>query len=166
MNEKTLTPAFLLRNRAHPPATPAETNATGAAPAQVAPAAPAPEATPEYAIPTLNSVALPETSDDVDVRERPTFEPVLIGSGFTGLNLSAPPPETQLSGEDIRRIVDLLRETLIPEVEKTAAFAMNHAFALAMDQASHMLRQRVHAKLDELLPKLVEDAIKNPPRKP
>lgn len=120
-----------------------------------------PESSVEPQIPTLNTIAVPEESTPYN---HATFESVLIGSARHGLSMGAPPPETQLTAADIAQISQKLREVLIPEIEKAVAYAMNHAFALAMDQASHVMRHKVHAKLDELLPKLVEHAIRNPKR--
>jgi hypothetical protein len=117
---------------------------------------------PEFAIPTLESVAVPERFVDVD---RPLLAPVLIGPEIGGLSLGGLPPEAQLSNEDIRHITEKLRAVLLPEIEKAVSFSMNHAFALAMDQATHVLRQKLQVKLNEMLPKLVEDAIKHPLRK-
>ncbi len=118
---------------------------------------------PEFSIPTLDAVAVPERFSDVD---RPLLAPVLIGPEVGGLALSGLPPEAQLSNEDIRKISEKLRASLVPEIEKAVSFAMNHAFALAMDQATHVLRQKLQIKLNEMLPKLVEEAIKHPLRKP
>lgn len=117
-------------------------------------------ASTESNIPTLDTPAsLPEESSV------PSFDPVLIGPERGGLSSEAPPPETQLSAEDIRHISEKLRSVLVPEIDKIVSYAMNHAFAYAMDQAQHILREKVHAKVKETLPKLVEDAIRNPPHK-
>lgn len=120
---------------------------------------PEPSADPQ--IPTLDAVAVPHNDPPFN---HATFESVLIGSERHGLSMASPPPETQLSAADIELIVDKLRRVLVPEIEKAASFAMNHAFALAMDQASHVMRHKIHDKLEALLPKLVEDAIRDPRR--
>lgn len=120
------------------------------------------DAGPEFTIPTLESVAVPERFFDTD---RPLLTPVLIGPEIGGLALGGLPPEAQLNAEDIRHITEKLRAVLLPEIEKAVSYSMNHAFALAMDQATHVLRQKLQVKLNELLPKLVEDAIKHPRRK-
>lgn len=120
-----------------------------------------PETSVESLIPTLDAIALPEVEPPFN---NATFESVLIGSERHGLSMATPPPETQLSSSDIEMITDKLRSVLIPEIEKAVSYAMNHAFALAMDQASHVLRHKVHDKLEALLPKLVEEAIRNPRR--
>ena len=118
-------------------------------------------ASADYNIPTLNTRASPlEEPVPPDV----PFDPVLIGTDFGGLNLGATPPDTPLSAEDIKYISEKLRNVLLPEIDKIVSYAMNHAFAYAMDQAQHMLREKVHAKIKEMIPKLVEDAIRNPPK--
>ncbi len=171
MSIPDLTPTFLLKKnvdqgtlapatgepkfRAEPKIVESKVNATSRPPAHSA-------ATSEPFIPTLDSVAVPERFVDTD---RPLLAPVLIGPEFGGLSLGGLPPEAQLSNEDIRNITEKLRAALLPEIEKAVSFSMNHAFALAMDQATHVLRQKLHVKLNELLPKLVEDAIKHPHRK-
>ncbi|MBI3774301.1 MAG: hypothetical protein HY273_01885 [Gammaproteobacteria bacterium] len=124
----------------------------------------------ERNIPTLNTRAIPAAKEEdvVDAYlppEVPAFDPVLIGPERGGLNSGEAPPETQLSGEDIRQISEKLRSVLLPEIDKVVSYAMNHAFAYAMDQATHILREKVHVKIKELLPKLVEDAIRNPTHK-
>lgn len=121
----------------------------------------------ERNIPTLNARATPRTKDEeiVDAYippEVPSFDPVLIGPERGGLSSGEAPPETQLNAEDIRQISEKLRNVLLPEIDKVVSYAMNHAFAYAMDQATHILREKVHVKIKELLPKLVEDAIRNP----
>ncbi len=128
------------------------------------------EAATERNIPTLDTPASPEEVQkvvDAYMRpEVPSFDPVLIGPEHGGLGVSEAPPETQLSADDIRHISEKLRSILLPEIDKVVSYAMNHAFAYAMDQATHILREKVHVKIKEMLPKLVEDAIRNPPHKP
>lgn len=117
-------------------------------------------ASADYNIPTLNTRASPDEPAPPNV----PFDPVLIGTDFGGLNIGAAPTDTPLSAEDIKYISEKLRNVLLPEIDKIVSYAMNHAFAYAMDQAQHMLREKVHAKIKEMLPKLVEDAIRNPPK--
>lgn len=121
-------------------------------------------ATPsESNIPTLNTPAL-FPSEPVPPA-MPSFDPVLIGPERGGLPTGEATPESQLSAEDIRQISEKLRSVLLPEIDKIVGYAMNHAFAYAMDQATHILREKVHAKIKEQIPKLVEDAIRNSPPK-
>lgn len=122
------------------------------------------EVAADLAIPTLDSVAHLDAEKDAPSKE-PDPEPVLIGGNPENFSKAVAPLSGQLSAEDIQRITESLRTSLIPEIEKAVTFAMNHAFAYAMDQASHILKQKVHAKLNEALPKLVNDAIKRPPAK-
>lgn len=117
----------------------------------------------ERNIPTLNLRALP--SDEPAPPEM-LLDPVLIGPEYGGLNPGEAVPETQLSAEDIKHISEKLRSVLLPEIDKTVSYAMNHAFAYAMDQAQHILREKVHAKIKEIIPQLVEDALRNPSNKP
>lgn len=161
MSTLDFTPAFLLKNNVD------KTRESGSSKTRVEPRvtttpAVANEPGPDVTIPTLDAVAVPERHFDVD---RPLLAPVLIGPERTGLALGGLPPEAHLSPEDIRAIAEKVRVALIPEIEKAVMQSMNHAFALAMDQASHVMRQKVQAKLNETLPKLVEDAIKRPVRK-
>ena len=121
-------------------------------------------ASAERNIPTLTTPAsLPEEPAPSNVA---SFDPVLIGPERGGLSTGAAAPETQLSAEDIKQISEKLRNVLLPEIDKIVSYAMNHAFAYAMDQAQHILREKVHAKIKEMMPKLIEDAIRNTPRKP
>lgn len=127
---------------------------------------PSPDTAYEQNIPTLDSIAMPNNNEPTF--NSATFESVLIGAPPPRHGLlfnRAPPPETQLSNEDIHRITEKLRSVLLPEIDKAVSYAMNHAFAFAMDQAANILRQKVHTKLQELLPALVQDAIRNPARK-
>jgi len=121
-------------------------------------------ASSERNIPTLNLRAMP--NDEPVLPEVRLFDPVLIGPEHGGLNSGEALPETQLSTEDIQYISEKLRNVLLPEIDKIVSYAMNHAFAYAMDQAQHILREKVHAKIKEILPQLVEDAIRNPSNKP
>ncbi len=121
-------------------------------------------ASAERNIPTLNTRA---SSNEEPVQpDVPLFDPVLIGPERGGLSNGEMPPETQLSTEEIRYISEKLRNVLLPEIDKIVSYAMNHAFAYAMDQATHILREKVHTKIKEMMPRLIEDAIRNPPHKP
>jgi len=120
------------------------------------------DATAERNIPTLNTLA---AQDEAPPPDMPLFDPVLLGPERGGMGAGAAPPETQLSADDIKHISEKLRSVLLPEIDKVVSYAMNHAFAYAMDQATHILREKVHAKIKEMMPKLVEDAIRNPPHK-
>jgi hypothetical protein len=163
MSENRFTPAFLLKKRADE--SPEETNTSSSSRESDAPKIiNLPDPPPEFSIPTLDTIAMPDEDDrDFDFG---MFDPVLIGPEEQSMNLGGRTLEPQLGADDIRRITEALRATLLPEIEKAVSYAMNHAFALAMDQASHVLRQKVQSKVNELLPKLIEDAIKNPLRKP
>jgi hypothetical protein len=167
MSTPDFTPSFLLKKNVdqEKPAVPRAETKPRVEP-KIGAALPTPNAgdtNPEFAIPTLEAVAVPERFNDVD---RPLLAPVLIGPEFGGLSLGGLSPEAQLSNDDIRQITERLRAVLVPEIEKAVSFSMNHAFALAMDQATHVLRQKLQVKLNEMLPQLVEDAIKHPRRKP
>ncbi len=121
------------------------------------------DASAERNIPTLNARATP---DEIPVpSDAPLLDAVLIGPERGGLSCGEALPESQLSAEDIKQISEKLRSVLLPEIDKIVSYAMNHAFAYAMDQATHILREKVHAKIKEMLPKLIEDAVRNPPHK-
>jgi len=121
-------------------------------------------ASAERNIPTLNTPASAEEEPVPTVA--PLLDPVLMGPERGGLNSGDASPESQLSADDIKHITEKLRNVLLPEIDKIVSYAMNHAFAYAMDQATHILREKVHAKIKEMMPKLIEDAIRNPPHKP
>jgi hypothetical protein len=126
------------------------------------------EVATELNIPTLNTPASPEpVAPEAEPAPTPAlrFDPVLIGPERGGLGIGEPSSESQPSADDLKAISENLRNVLLPEIDKIVSYAMNHAFAYAMDQATHILREKVHLKIKEMLPKLVEDAVRNSPNK-
>jgi len=113
----------------------------------------------DYNIPTLDEIALPGDEQPATKIKKPTIpipKHILASESNTEKN-----NDITLSPELIDKLGQDLVVALMPEIEKSIRYALNSTLASVMDQSARATKDIVRKRIEELLPKLIKEHLKN-----